>query len=98
MPSSAAPVWSTSLDVRVDVVRTSAGPVEAATAGEGPAALLIHGIPGSWRQCIPLAEDLDGFKVVLPSRPGYGRTPVRTGRSYAAQADAFAALLDSLGI
>jgi pimeloyl-ACP methyl ester carboxylesterase len=98
MKPTAAPAWSTSLDVRVDVVRTSAGPIEVATTGEGPAVLLIHGIPGTWRQCVPLAEDLVGSKVILPSRPGYGRTPVRTGRTYAAQADAFAALLDTLGI
>jgi pimeloyl-ACP methyl ester carboxylesterase len=99
---SSVPAWSTTLDLRIDVVPTSRGRVEVATTGEGPSALLIHGIPGSWRQCIPLAEDLadgpDGYKVVLPSRPGYGRTPIRTGRSYEHQADAFVALLDSLGI
>ncbi len=90
--------WSTSLDVTVDVRATARGPVEVASAGEGPAVLLLHGIPGSWRQCVPLAEDLDGFRTVLPSRPGYGRTPVRTGRTYDEQADASAALLDAMGI
>jgi pimeloyl-ACP methyl ester carboxylesterase len=102
--TTTAPVWSTSIDLDVRNVDTTFGPIEVATCGSGPAVLLIHGIPGSWRQCVPLAEDIaateatDGFKVILPSRPGYGRTPVTVGRSYEDQADAFAALLDALGI
>jgi pimeloyl-ACP methyl ester carboxylesterase len=61
--------------------------------------LCVHGIPGSWRQAVPLAEDLaDRFEVILPSRPGYGRTPIRVGRTYEEQADSFAALLDACGI
>ena len=91
--------WTTTLvDLAVEVRDTARGPVEVATAGEGPAVLLVHGIPGSWRQCVPLAEDLDGFRSILPSRPGYGRTPIRTGRSYDEQADALVALLDAFGI
>jgi pimeloyl-ACP methyl ester carboxylesterase len=92
--------WTTSLDdLSVEIVRTRCGPMEVALAGNGPAVLMLHGIPGSWRQCVPLAEDLvGGFRVVLPSRPGYGRTPIATGRTYDEQAEAFAALLDALGI
>jgi pimeloyl-ACP methyl ester carboxylesterase len=94
------PVWSTTLDdLRVDVVPTARGPVEVARAGHGPAVLLIHGIPGSWRQPMPLAEDLaPQFEVLLPSRPGYGATPLRVGRTYDEQADTYAALLDALRI
>ena len=61
--------------------------------------LCIHGMPGTWRQAIPLAEDLAGsFEIILPSRPGHGRTPIRVGRGYVQQADAYAALLEALGI
>lgn len=98
----ATPKWTTTLDdLVVDTVETAAGPVEAAICGPAgaPAVLLIHGIPGSWRQCVPLAEDLaDAFRVILPSRPGYGWTPITTGRSYDEQADASAALLDAFGV
>lgn len=91
--------WSTTLDaLDVRVVDTARGPVELARTGTGPAVLLIHGIPGSWRQAVPLAEDFPAFDAILPSRPGYGRTPIRTGRTYDEQADAYAAVLDALGI
>jgi pimeloyl-ACP methyl ester carboxylesterase len=35
---------------------------------------------------------------VVPSRPGYGRTPAASGRTPDAQADLYAAALDTLGI
>lgn len=60
--------------------------------------VLVHGIPGSWRQAVPLARDLaERYTVILPSRPGYGRTPVKSGRAPVDQADLYAALLDALG-
>lgn len=85
-------------DVRV--VETTRGPIEAAFVGDaGPAVIVLHGMPGSWRQALPLGEDLsDRYRVLLPSRPGYGATPLATGTSAADQADAYAALLDAEGI
>jgi pimeloyl-ACP methyl ester carboxylesterase len=41
---------------------------------------------------------LTDFRFIAVSRPGYLRTPLRTGPAFDQQADAFAALLDSLGI
>jgi pimeloyl-ACP methyl ester carboxylesterase len=38
------------------------------------------------------------FKFISPSRPGYLRTPLTVGETPEAQADAYAALLDALGI
>jgi len=93
-PDHVAHLWN-----EVRVVRTARGPIEVAIAGSGPCVLVIHGTPGSWRQCFSLAEDFsDHYTVVAPSRPGYGTTPVATGRTYDQQADAYAALLDALGI
>jgi pimeloyl-ACP methyl ester carboxylesterase len=60
--------------------------------------LIVHGLPGDWRQARGLVEDLPGHQVVLVSRPGYGRTPIASGRTPAEQADLYAALLDELGI
>jgi pimeloyl-ACP methyl ester carboxylesterase len=80
-------------------VSTAVGPIEAAVAGGGRAVVLVHGLPGSWRQLVPLAEDLAAHHtVVLPSRPGYGTTPLAAGRTYHEQAAAYAALLDALGL
>jgi pimeloyl-ACP methyl ester carboxylesterase len=82
-----------------DVVATACGPIEVATIGAGPVVILVHGMPGSWRQAVPLAVDLAAsHTVLLPSRPGYGRTPRNTGRTPREQAAAYAALLDAIGI
>ena len=80
-------------------IATGAGPVEAAVTGAGTGVLLIHGMPGSWRQLVPLAEDLAPVHtMVLPSRPGYGATPLAVGRTYDEQAAAYAALLDAVAV
>ncbi len=56
-------------------------------------------MPGDWRQGQTIAEDLsDEARVLLVSRPGYGRTPQSSGRTHDACADLYAALLDTLGI
>jgi pimeloyl-ACP methyl ester carboxylesterase len=85
--------------VTLDVLQvdTARGGIEAAYVGSsGPAVLVLHGMPGSYRQALPLARDLsDQYRVILPSRPGYGRTPLATGRTPEDQADAYAALLDA---
>jgi pimeloyl-ACP methyl ester carboxylesterase len=81
------------------VYDTTVGRVEAAETGHGDAVLVVHGTPGDWQQARALASDLAStHRVVLPSRPGYGRTPLTTGRSPREQAAAHAALLDALGI
>jgi pimeloyl-ACP methyl ester carboxylesterase len=80
------------------VVATAAGDVEVAEVGAGPAVLVVHGTPGDWGQARGLAQDLAAtHRVLLPSRPGYGRTPLSTGRTPAEQAAALVALLDALG-
>ena len=39
-----------------------------------------------------------GFGIISPSRPGYGRTPLSSGRTYSVQPDLYASLLDKLGV
>lgn len=87
------------LGLRGELAETAAGPIEFARVGAGPAVMLVHGTPGSWRQAAALAHDLaPDFTVLLPSRPGYGRTPLSSGRTMAQQAALYAALLDTLGL
>lgn len=89
----------TSPRVMVEVVTTERGPVEVARVGRGPAVIAVHGIPGSWRQVMFLAEDLaHAFTFVLPSRPGYGSTPIGSGRTPEEQADLYASVLNSLAL
>lgn len=84
------------------VVTTARGPVEYAELGHGPAVLVIHGTPGGYDLWLNTLEAThaanDGFLYILPSRPGYLRTPLRDGATPAEQADVLAALLDVLQI
>jgi pimeloyl-ACP methyl ester carboxylesterase len=84
------------------IVQTARGPIEYAQFGQGPAVLVSHGTPGGYDGPLAVlklthAED-NGFRYIIPSRPGYLRTPIEVGRTPAEQADAFAALLDALNI
>jgi pimeloyl-ACP methyl ester carboxylesterase len=79
---------------------TSAGPIEFAERGSGPAVLLVHGSPGGYDQLLGHADVLArrGFRAITVSRPGYLRTPLAAGAAAPEQADALAALLDVLGL
>lgn len=82
------------------IVETSRGPIETAVVGQGPAVLIVHGCPGGYDQGLIIARQANGhgFKFIALSRPGYLGTPLRVGDTPESQADAYAALLDSLEI
>jgi pimeloyl-ACP methyl ester carboxylesterase len=81
------------------VVSTEWGAVEYAEQGQGDPVLVAHGI---FHNCAGgLLEVRDLFtdrRVIAPSRFGYLGSSMPPNATPAAQADAFAALLDSLGI
>ena len=82
-----------------EVVDTACGPVEFARRGDAPYVLIFHGTPqGHHASFIGEPLEAEGFGTMTPSRPGYLRTPLETGRTFAEQADAAAALLDALAI
>jgi pimeloyl-ACP methyl ester carboxylesterase len=84
------------------VVTTVKGPVEYGEIGKGPAVMVIHGTPGGYDDPLNALRlthtEQNGFHYILPSRPGYLRTPLNIGVTPAEQADAFVALLDTLHI
>ncbi len=82
------------------IAETKAGPVEYSNTGEGAPVLVFHATPGGYDQAALLAAPLEdeGFQIIAPSRPGYLRTPLRSGLTPESQADAMAALLDELDI
>lgn len=82
------------------VIDTACGPIEYATYGEGHPVIVVHGIFGGFDQGVVIARGNVGkrFRSIIPSRLGYLRTPLPDGATPAAQADAFACLLDALGI
>lgn len=80
--------------VRREELAVDAATVSALVDGDGPPIVLLHGIPtGSelWRPLFgPLVDD--GFRVLAPDLPGYGRTrlPASADHSLAGAADLLA--------
>jgi pimeloyl-ACP methyl ester carboxylesterase len=73
-------------------------PLVADVIGAGPAVVLLHGQPGSaadWAAVAPLLTSR--CTVVIPDRPGYGRTGGEAV-GFMANATAVVALLDTIGI
>jgi 2-hydroxy-6-oxonona-2,4-dienedioate hydrolase len=81
------------------VVSTACGPVEVAEVGDGPPVLVVHGTGSGFDQRMNIACRLvgEGFHRIAVSRFGYLRAPLPPDPSSAAQADALAAVLDTLG-
>jgi 2-hydroxy-6-oxonona-2,4-dienedioate hydrolase len=80
------------------IAATKLGPIEYGVVGSGAPALVIHGAGGGYDQGLLLAENFPRFRVIAPSRFGYLGTALPEDASPAAQADAHAALLDSLRV
>jgi pimeloyl-ACP methyl ester carboxylesterase len=82
-------------------VDTTFGRVEYLDRGEGPEVLVVHGITqGADGGLTDLAEELvpDGHRVLIPSRFGYLGSEMPDNATPEMQADAFAELMDALGI
>ncbi len=81
------------------IIETNAGPVEYTLQGEGETVLLIHGGNGNCHANFRHERLLgNGNRVLAPSRPGYGRTPITAGKTAAEQAEMLAGLLSALNI
>lgn len=83
-----------------DVVETRHGQVEFSSRGSGPAVLVVHGAGGGYDQgnLLPLMFGSDGYRWISVSRFGYLRSTLPGDASTVAQAEAFADLLEALGI
>jgi len=93
--------WTGQLYGGSTVAETEAGPVEYSILGDsGPVLAFMHGGPGDYYSAIAYFSDLmgKGFRCLTWSRPGFLRTPISTGPTPETQADALAALLDTLSI
>jgi pimeloyl-ACP methyl ester carboxylesterase len=80
------------------VVPTALGPIEVAIHGAGPPVLVSHAFGAGFDRADAQRLVEAGFQVIAPSRFGYLRSPMPSDPSPEKQADAFAALLDELGI
>lgn len=88
------------IDTGSQVAETPCGPIEYAIRGEGPPLLVIHGAGGGFDQGLLIGAPLQeaGYRIIAVSRFGYLRTPLPQDASPQAQADAYACLLDALGV
>jgi pimeloyl-ACP methyl ester carboxylesterase len=78
-----------------EVAQTASGPIEYRILGDdGPVIVFLHGTPGGYDTDWPMP----GYRVLVPSRPGYLQTPLSVGETPFEQAGAVAALLDVLGL
>jgi pimeloyl-ACP methyl ester carboxylesterase len=82
------------------IAKTPCGLIEYATSGTGVPVLELHGVFGGFDQGLLIARPVlrDEFHIIAPSRFGYLGTPMPGNASPARQADAYACLLDHLGI
>jgi pimeloyl-ACP methyl ester carboxylesterase len=82
------------------VVETARGPVEYTEAGAGPPILYFHGTGVTGDVMLTVESPLvdAGFRLIVPNRPGYGRTPLTPNHSAVGCANLAAALLDSLAL
>ena len=85
---------------RSKTVETSFGALEYAEMGDGEPMLAVHGASGGFDQAIDMigAATGRGYRLIAPSRFGYLRSTLPGHRTAAMQADAYAQLLDRLGI
>ncbi len=83
-----------------EVMSSPLGDIEFAQGGAGPPVLVIHGSGGGFDQGELLARAVLGerFRWIAPSRFGYLRSSLPSGATFDDQAQAYAHLLDRLGI
>lgn len=84
----------------VNVMQTKGGLVEYRVEGNGPVVLVLNG--GHTNCYSPFEHEEffleNGYNLVIPSRPGYGRTPSTSGKTAEESADTLASFLDALKI
>jgi 2-hydroxy-6-oxonona-2,4-dienedioate hydrolase len=81
------------------LVETACGPIQYAEFGEGPPVLIVHGAGGGYDQGVYFAQLIGGnYRWIAPSRFGFLGTPIPDNANSSLQADAYACLLDALGI
>ena len=82
------------------VIPSPYGDIEYTEGGSGPPVLVIHGSGGGYDQGELVVEAVlgDQFHWIAPSRFGYLRSTFNEGATFDDQADAYAYLLDQLGV
>ncbi len=82
------------------ILQSPFGKIEFARRGNGPAVLIVHGAGGGFDQALDIGEGLidNGYEILAPSRFGYLGSDFPKDACPAKQADAFAFLVEALGL
>lgn len=84
---------------KMNRLKTKLGEIEFRVLGQGRPILVLHG--GHSNMYDPLAHrgfNLNRFKFIIPSRPGYGKTTLHGNKSPRQAADLILLLMDNLNI
>lgn len=82
-----------------EILKTERGTIEYTLQGKGNTVIIIHGGNDNCFTDIKQQHLIDNsYQVLIPSRPGYGKTSSELGKTAAEQADFIKLLLDSLKI
>lgn len=85
---------------RSQTISTPLGDMEYALLGQGEPVLVVHGAGGGFDQSLDMTGALAdyGYRLIAPSRFGYLRSASPANLTTAMQADAYADLLDRVGV
>ncbi len=85
---------------RSTMTEASFGTLEYAVLGEGEPVLSVHGAGGGFDQALHMTGALasHGYRIIAPSRFGYLGSSLPSNPTTAMQADAYAKLLNHLGL
>ena len=81
------------------VLTTKLGEIEYCSVGKGVPILFVHGGHSNCNETLCLKGfDLERFQLIIPSRPGYGKTPLNNNNTPKQAADLFVELLNHLSL
>jgi len=85
--------------MNVEVIRTKLGDIEYCSVGKGTPILFVHGGHSNCNETLcHKGFDLEKFKLITPSRPGYGKTPLNNNKTPRQAADLIIELLEDLSL
>jgi pimeloyl-ACP methyl ester carboxylesterase len=85
--------------VNSSIIRTDHGEIEYRTIGNGQPIVFIHGGHSNCHETLSCKGfDLERFQLIIPSRPGYGNTPLANNNTPGKAAGLIAELLEILSI
>lgn len=85
--------------MKIETIKTDKGQIEYSVVGEGKPVLFLHGGHSNCRETLFYKGfDTRKYQLIIPSRPGYGNTPLDDNITPKKTADLLVSLLNYLGI